>query len=192
MSKDTFEPKQLKTLSESNQIKAYIHPTRITILSMLADKKRTISNVAKALKVHPANITHHFKLMEKNGLIVIVEKRDIGRNIEKYYRAVAYDYMVKPNERDKTNKKALALSVLKNDLSIAINTIQDNDKSDIMALLKTSRIHKKDIKHFSDRLVALINEFAQCDSSKGVTYNLNLSLYPNDVNCRSLKKIIIN
>jgi len=57
--------RKILVLTDNKQIKAYVHPTRINILTMLAAKKMTVSSVAKKLKVHPANITHHFRLLER-------------------------------------------------------------------------------------------------------------------------------
>ena len=84
-----MRPKKLLVLQKPVEIKAYVHPTRMNILRMIAIRKRTVSSVARDLGVHPANITHHFKLLEKTKLIQLVERRDIGKNIEKYYRAAA-------------------------------------------------------------------------------------------------------
>jgi DNA-binding transcriptional ArsR family regulator len=140
--------------------------------------------------VHPANITHHFKLLEKNGLIRLVEKRDIGKNIEKYYRAIAYAFIIKPSDASVTNKNALALSILKNDLSVAINTVEkETDSKKIAALLSTAKIEPEKVQHFIGKLMNLVEEFKACDSSYGYVYNINLSLYPNDVDCISKNNI---
>jgi predicted transcriptional regulator len=149
---------------------------------MLSKEKRTISSVAKELDVHPANITHHFKLLEKIGLIRLVEKRDTGKNLEKYYRAIAYTFTVNQSVTGNTNKSALALSILRNDLSVAINTAQKEDNSkEIIALLTTARISSDELHKFTAKLNKLIEDFQACDSKNGTVYNINLSLYPNDV-----------
>ena len=124
-----LRPRKLLVLKENSQIKAYVHPTRIAILRMLAAKKRTVSNVAREIGVHPANITHHFKLLEKVGLIRLVERRDIGKNIEKYYRAIAHNFVVNVDRQTKSNKQALELSILRNDLSTAISTVKRTTKT---------------------------------------------------------------
>ncbi|MDO9121366.1 MAG: helix-turn-helix domain-containing protein, partial [Anaerolineaceae bacterium] len=61
------------TINSDEQIRAYINPTRMTILSYLAKEKQSVSMIAQLLKVHPANLTHHFKVLEKVGLIKLVE-----------------------------------------------------------------------------------------------------------------------
>ncbi len=192
MANKTLRPKQLIELKEGSQIKAYVHPTRIVILRMLAARKRTVSSVARELGVHPANITHHFKLLEKVGLIKLVEKRDIGKNIEKYYRSIAHNFLVNVEKTAKTNRKALALSILRNDLSTAISTIKTNDKHEIVTAIRIARIRPRDLKTLQNKVMKLIREFARFDSAQGKAYTLNISAYPNETDYVSRAEIIID
>lgn len=192
MNNDNFEPKKLYIITENTQIKGYVHPTRMVLLQMLAKEKRTISSIAKELNVHPANITHHFKLLEKVGLIYLVEKRDNGKNLEKYYRAIAYNFEVKPEDDREANKKALALSILKSDLAIAINTIKEDDSREVLALLGSAKLDPEDVKRFIKKLEGLLAEFKGYNSKDGTAFTINLSLYPNDTNCTPQSRVIID
>ena len=192
MTNDTFKPKKLLMLTGSSQIKAYVHPTRIAILRMLARKKRTVSNIAKELGVHPANITHHIKLLERVGLIQLVERRDIGRNIEKYYRSAARNFVVSFDKSGRSSKKILALSILRNDLSTAISTIRKDDQREIITLIKIARILPRDIKPLQEGIMKLVREFAQYDSAKGIAYTINISVYPNETQDAGHEEIIID
>lgn len=187
-----LEPKKLLVLKESSQVKAYVHPTRIAILRMLAAKKRTVSNVARELGVHPANITHHFKLLERVGLIRLVERRDIGKNIEKYYRSVARNFVVSFDKPGKSSKKVLALSILRNDLSTAISTVRRDDQHKVIALIKIARILPDDVKSLQKKIMKLIKEFTRYDSAKGKAYTINISVYPNETDYVSHEEIIID
>jgi DNA-binding transcriptional ArsR family regulator len=192
MTNKDIRPKKLIVLNRDSQIKAYVHATRIAILRMLAVKKRTVSNVAKELGVHPANITHHFKLLEKVGLIRLVEKRDIGKNIEKYYRSIAHNFVVSVDKPGKSNKKAIALSILRNDLSTAISTVTRDDQREVITVIKIARILPRDVKPLQRKIMKLIREFTQCDSVKGTAYTINISVYPNETNYVSREEIIID
>jgi DNA-binding transcriptional ArsR family regulator len=185
-----IKPQRTYSLKTEEQVKSYVHPTRMNILKMLAKTKRTISSVAKELKVHPANITHHFKLLEKSGLIRLVEKRDTGRNLEKYYRAAAFNYNVRINEKGEVNKEALALSILRDDLSIAIDVIKGKKGATsssapkyVKALITTARLDTKRVNLFEKKLAELIKEFSKNSVKNGTAYTLNMSLYPNDADC---------
>jgi DNA-binding transcriptional ArsR family regulator len=181
MSNYNIVPSPTLELSANDQIRAYVNPTRMTILASLAREKNSVSGIARKLKVHPANITHHFKLLEKVGLIKLVEKRETGKNLEKFYRSVAYHFTI--NARgETTNKKVLALAILRDNLISAVQTINDpSDDRDVMGLLKTVRLRPKDIVKFEKKLLALFNEFERSSSETGITYNLLAGLYPIDV-----------
>jgi len=185
-------PKKSLVLSDPKRIKAYVHPTRISILRMLANKKLTISHVARRLKVHPANITHHFKLLEKVGLIVLVEKRDIGQNIEKYYRSVARNFVVSFDKPGKTSKKAFALSILRDDLSSGISTIRKDHKHEVIALIKVAKILPCDVKPLQKKIMKLIREYTQLHTEKGTAYTMNISVYPNETDFVGHEEIIID
>jgi DNA-binding transcriptional ArsR family regulator len=181
MSNYDINPSPTSVLSTDDQIRAYVNPTRMTILASLAREKNSVSGIARQLKVHPANLTHHFKLLEKMGLIKLVEKRETGKNLEKLYRAVAHNFTI--NARgDTTNKKVLALAILRDNLISAVQTINDpSDDRDVMGLLKTVRLRPKDIVKFEKKLLALFNEFERSSSKTGISYNLLAGLYPIDV-----------
>ena len=192
MTNSNIKPKKVLVLSTDSQIKAYVHPTRIAILRMLADRKRTVSSVAKELGVHPANITHHFKLLEKVGLIKLVEKRDIGKNIEKYYRSIAHNFVVTVGKSTKSNKQALELAILRNSLSTAISTVKRNDKHEVIAVIKIARILPRDMKLLQKKIMKLIREFSRYDSTSGRVYTLNISAYPTEADHVSRAEIIID
>ncbi len=169
----------LLPLTDDARIRGYVHPVRMAILQMLAAEKRTVTSVAREMRVHPANITHHFKLLKRLGLIRLVEARDTGRNLEKYYASVARNFVVRPKARTTKGKRALALSILRDNLSAAVDQIPPGDTEDVLALLATARLGKRDIARFTRRLRALVGEFQRADSSAGAPYSLNLSLYPD-------------
>lgn len=185
----TPEPNQLLITDE--QIRAFVNPTRMTILTMLSREKCSVSVIARRLKVHPANLTHHFKLLEKAGLIKLVEKRDTGKNLEKLYRAVAIHFTIGPAD-DIRNKKVLALSILRDNLTSATQTVdQAPPDQDVLAILKTVRISPKDLSKIARKLSALAKAFEGSASSNGIGYSLNLSLYPTDVGDMPAREIRI-
>ena len=187
-----IKPTKIKELHKQAEIKAYVHPTRMHILRLLAVRKRTVSSIARDLGVHPANITHHFKLLEKTGLIRLVERRDIGKNIEKYYRSVARNFYVNLDALRPVSKKALMLSILRNNLTCGINTIQRNDKQEIIAMIKIARMQPGDIALLHRKIKKLVRDFTGRTSKKGSVYTLNISVYPGETQQLGHEKIVIN
>lgn len=179
-------------LAGDAQIRAYVHPTRMTILALLAEEKQSVSGVARRLGVHPANLTHHFKLLEKTGLIRLVEKRDTGKNLEKYYRAVAYQFSVAPNA-SMDEKRALVLAILRDNLTAALQSLKyEAEERAVLGLLKTVRVKPDDLARFSEKLFALAEAFTALDSESGtLCYSLNMSLYPTQAGDQPAQEIFI-
>jgi DNA-binding transcriptional ArsR family regulator len=165
-------------LEDSERVRAYVHPVRMHILSLLVDVPATVTQVANRLDVHPANITRHFRLLERVGLIELVEKRDTGRNLEKYYRAVARSFEVRIAPEQVEDARATALRVLRDDLSIAIGTVSGAGDEPAVGLLGTARLDRARIPELVDRLSALVEEFSVLDDDDGTAYHLSAALYP--------------
>ncbi len=180
MSNYDIQPMPTMTINSDEQIRAYINPTRMTILSYLAKEKQSVSMIAQLLKVHPANLTHHFKVLEKVGLIKLVEKRETGKNLEKLYRAAAFQFIVDA-ENETTNKQVLGLIILRDNLNASIQALKSQTKEkDVLAVIKTVRIDQQKLSRFATRLLDLANEFGKSSSNKGEVYSLNASIYPTE------------
>lgn len=178
MSNYDLTPSPTQMLMSDEQIRAYVNPTRMTILALLATEKMSVSGVARQLSVHPANLTHHFKLLEKTGLIALVEKRETGKNLEKFYRALAYQFIVSASEQP-VDQKLLALSILRDNLNVALQTLKNHeDERMVLGILKSVRLHPDDVESFGTKLMALADEFASRATESGQSYSLNASLYP--------------
>jgi DNA-binding transcriptional ArsR family regulator len=192
MSNYDIVPSLTQVLTIDEQIRAYVHPTRMTILALLAQEKQSVSGIARHLGVHPANLTHHFKLLEKVGLIKLVEKRETGKNLEKYYRALAHHFTVSTAGESISNKQILALSILRDNLTAALQMLQSQaDERAILGLLKTARLEPEDVPTFEKKLFELLDEFSNHHSETGTAYSLNISLYPAEAETSSTQEIII-
>ncbi len=181
MPNDNFTPVTMMSLTDDKQIRAYAHPARMNILEQLGREKQSVSGIARALGVHPANITHHFKLLEQAGLIRLVEKRDTGKNLEKYYRAVAYHFTVNLAGEPLTDKKTLALSILHDSLTAALHAVKDQgDEAAVFGLLKNLRLAPSDVPKFQLRLMKLLEEYEKHRPKDGAAYTVNISFYPGE------------
>lgn len=191
MPNNDIDPSPLFTLTTDGQIRAYVNPTRMTILAMLAQEKKSVSGVARLLGVHPANITHHFKLLEKHGLIELVEKRETGKNLEKLYRAKAYQFVFSW-KGGANEQKLLALSILRDNLSAALQSLTNpEDQRPVLGILKSVRLKPEDVEMFGNRLQQLADEFVLHAAEAGDAYSLNVSLYPTEAGSAPTREIIL-
>src|SRR5262249_21958096 len=154
-------------ITTPRQQKAYFHPVRMKILNFLTRERLTISQTAERLKVHPANITHHFRVLQSAGLIRLVEERHIGRVIEKYYEAVATLLNIRPPEGSVKSVHKKGLSFLRNDLSASIELLKADDSEDVYGQIWATRIDARTFLSFAKRLRGLIEEFENTKCKDG-------------------------
>lgn len=173
------------------QQKAYFHPVRMRILNFLTHEPLTISHVAGRLKVHPANITHHFRVLRGAGLIRLVEARDTGRVVEKYYAAAAPVFDVRPPEGTVKHVNQTGLSFLRDDLAANITQLKRDDSDEVVGLIERARIDSRTLRRFAKRLRDLIADFEGSACGDGTIYCLNVSLYPHHVDYGPIGKYVL-
>ncbi len=77
-------------LETVEQVRALADELRLRITELLTRQAMTVTQVGAALKVSPAKIHYHVRELERVGLLKLVETREKGGILEKYYRAVAW------------------------------------------------------------------------------------------------------
>jgi len=79
----------LRTIQDFEQLKILADPRRLAILRLLMVNSATLSQLGQSLGEHPARVRHHLKLLERAGLVELVDQRVVRGFVEKYYRARA-------------------------------------------------------------------------------------------------------
>lgn len=79
-------------LTSVEQMRGIADPIRIRILDRLVREPLTVTQLGAALGESPAKLHYHVRELEHLGLIKLVETREKGGILEKYYRAVAKDF----------------------------------------------------------------------------------------------------
>jgi DNA-binding transcriptional ArsR family regulator len=169
-----------RTLSTEAEISAYLHRARMAILDVLRDGPATSTRIAARLGVHPANLTRHIRVLEEAGLVALVEKRDTGRNLEKYYAATARRFRVAPDTSDLTAPHKVALTFARSELSAALVRLPDEAPGPVTALVLRANVAPDVAMAFAEQLAGLADRFAAADGGDGRAFNLVLALYPGD------------
>lgn len=180
MADDTTEAlPEVQLLADERQARAFLHPVRMRMLQFLAREPLTSSKVAATLGVHPANLTHHFRKLLDAGLIRLVEERDVGRVIEKYYRAVARRFELREEEVTIEGAGQRALAMLERDLRAAARALGP-DARDLVCFLANARLPPDSFERFRRELERLVRAFQTrtAGSDEGEWYSLSLALYP--------------
>ena len=171
----------IRTLSTDAEISAYLHRARMAILDVLRDGAATTTQIAARLGVHPANLTRHMRVLEQAGLVALVEKRDTGRNLEKYYAATARRFRVAPEPATPAAPHKIALTFARSELSAALVRLPDETTDPITAFVLQASVAPEMAKAFAEELAGVAERFFAADRDGGQAYQLVLALYPGDV-----------
>jgi DNA-binding transcriptional ArsR family regulator len=81
-------------LTTLDQVHTLADPLRVRILERLIREPMTVKMLGTDLGEPPAKVHYHVREMERIGVIRLVETREKGGVLEKYYRAVAKSFSV--------------------------------------------------------------------------------------------------
>lgn len=76
------------------QLRAISDMLRIRIIALLEKRAMTATQVGEELGLASAKVHYHVRELEKVGLLKLVERREKGGILEKYYQPVAHDISV--------------------------------------------------------------------------------------------------
>ncbi|MGQ9908529.1 MAG: ArsR/SmtB family transcription factor [Candidatus Flexifilum sp.] len=192
-----FEPEPEVIIHEIEALRVYFDPLRQRIIHQIADRARSIQEIAAALEIPFTRLYYHINLLEKHGLIRLVDVRPgPGAIEEKYYRVAARFFVV--------DSALMTPGTPQGDAGLAavISTVLDETRASIYAALRAGLIDPLQraphpdalmivrgvfpltpelVEEFQTRLKALLAEFTarQLASLEGTRpYNFALVLHP--------------
>ncbi|MHB8576305.1 MAG: ArsR/SmtB family transcription factor [Dehalococcoidia bacterium] len=158
MEQEPFEPVPFLIVDSPEQLKAFTDPLRSRALTLLAERAATNQQVAQALGEPHAKVLHHVRYLLDAGLIRLVETRIKGGNVEKYYRAVARMFGVRPGRDlypDVVNAEIQALSQ-----EVAASAAIWPEKPDQPRWEgRRARLNQERVDEFYTKLLDLIREY---------------------------------
>lgn len=170
-------------------------PLRLRLLNAIIDQAKPIKQIAAELELDQIKLYYHFKIMEKHGLVKVVEERVISGIVEKVYRARARTMRVAggllsitgPADEstdemltyvfDKARNK-LEKGIAENELSIEPTA---PPQKRFIAERCSKRLPPELARQFFDRLETLTDEFLtslERQPAYGDWYDLVLAMYP--------------
>ena len=83
-----FIPREEFVVDDLDTLKVLADPLRLRIRDLMVEPT-TVKQVAAALDLPPTKLYYHINLLEKHGLIVLVDTRIVSGIIEKHYQIAA-------------------------------------------------------------------------------------------------------
>ncbi|HEX6386512.1 MAG TPA: helix-turn-helix domain-containing protein [Anaerolineae bacterium] len=195
----SFQPEQEFVISDLDTLRVIADPLRNQILEALIMETLTVKQVADRLGLSSSKLYYHVNLLEKHGLIQVVDTRMVANIQEKYYHAVATSYRVeesllsfKTDEGKATIDTIIAatLDATKEDVlrslearTFALQRGAPEQPRRAILVRQTSRIPESQAAEFGERLNQLLADFDAANDEETAeprqTYALAVAFYPS-------------
>ena len=186
-------------IQDRETLKVMADPLRSQILEIVIDSPHTIRQTAAKLGLSASKLYYHFNLLEKHGLIEVVETRRIGNLEEKHYQAVASDFELAPGllatntEEGKANANELVVSTIDTTRDDILRSLQaryfqleqgaPEHPRRMIITRRMNRLSEAQVADFQTRLCALLEEFEAADCPAGTPdsfpYAFTAAFYPS-------------
>ena len=186
-------------IEDRETLKVMADPLRSQILEILLNTPHTIKQTAGKLGLAASKLYYHFNLLEKHGLIEVVETRKVANLEEKLFQAVALDFELAPGllttatEEGKDVANELFISTIEATRDDLLRSLQaryfqlDHGAPEhprrVVLNRVVSRIPESQAQEFQQRLCALLEEFEAANSAEGAgetfPYAFMAALYPS-------------
>jgi DNA-binding transcriptional ArsR family regulator len=191
---------QLFTIRDLETLKVVSDPMRIQIIEVLIPQALTVKQVADKLGLSPSKLYYHVNLLEKHGLIRVIETHVISNMIEKVYRATSANIEVDKtllsfvSDEDKPAYHSILTStvdVTREDILRSLQARQFQLEQGAERHPRSGMIHRTVSRMpasraiaFQDRLRSLAQEFEEADESQNDSpelpaYALMIACYPS-------------
>ena len=180
-------------MTEMEQVRAIADPLRQRILELLIQAPLTTKQVAERLNEQPTKLYHHVEILERVGLVKLVETRPKRGTVEKYYQAVADSFTVDRDlfaARPQTDEHVkMMLDVMSGLLETTLAELRASAEAKLIkpkdpksparlsrSLIRTSAAQ---IARLNKKLEQFFAECERADSEDGeLAYGLTIAFYP--------------
>lgn len=192
------EPAAEHIIDNLETLKIYFDPLRIKIIHTLARQARTVHEIANELNIPFTRLYYHLNLLEKHGIIRVVETRALAGAVEEnYYRVTAHMFVI--------DRKLMTIRPddAENGLDLLLDTVLESTRRDIRESINDgvidlqkrapepgallirrgfSVLTEDQARHFSERMLALMQEITLAQNQRaGQYYAMVMALYPSSL-----------
>jgi DNA-binding transcriptional ArsR family regulator len=153
---DSFTPAPFHIVDSPQQLKAFTDPLRLRVLDALRDRAATNQQLADALGEPQAKVLYHLRFLLDAGVIQLVDQQIKGGNVEKYYRAVARMFGLRPPTGQLGDQAVASLEMLRQELAASAAAWPE---AEIGWEVRRTRLAPERAEEFYGRLNDLIAEY---------------------------------
>ena len=176
------EPASTYMVKNIDELRALLDRKRVVILRQLSEEPLTVKQIADRMGLVPASVHYHVKVLERAGLVSLVEIREKSGILEKYYRAIAREFQVDPSLGNEPEAPGLALDALMRDMRSSGEYLRQLGDADplINVQLVSVNLSREAAARFAGRLHELAQEFGEAEEPEALeAYSIALAVYPS-------------
>jgi DNA-binding transcriptional ArsR family regulator len=197
VTKVRYQPDTERLITDLETMRVYFDPMRTRIIRALAHEPRSVQQIAEILDVPFTRLYYHFNMLEKHGIIRMVETRAISGAVEeKFYQITARSFIV-----DRALLTVRPANGEEDGLEFLLETVFDDVRRDVrhsaevglidlnatppnptalLARRGTVNLTPERARYFHHRFLALLDEMLDdgADDETGDYYSLVVSMYP--------------
>jgi DNA-binding transcriptional ArsR family regulator len=153
---ECFTPEPFQLITDRRQLKAFTDARRARMLHILADREATNQQLAATLGQPQGKVLYHVRVLLDAGLIRLVREEVNGGNVEKYYRATARLFGLRPDHAGSFGMAATALEAVAQEVASAERWHPQVSPD---WEIRHRHLDSQRVAEFQDRLRALIAEY---------------------------------
>lgn len=154
-----FTPEPVMIIESPEQIKAFTDALRIRVLNLLRERAATNQQVADLLGEAHSKVLYHIRYLCEVGLIRLVDTQIKGGNVEKYYRAVARLFDLRPGSYDVQRDVAVVKPTVDRLRAEMLASVMLYPAVDAFMHIRSARLPDAQIEEFNSRLLELMSEY---------------------------------
>ncbi len=184
-------------INDLETLKVVADPVRNQILEVLEKKPQNVKEVADKLGLAPSKLYYHFNMLEKVGLIKVVETRQVANLIEKYYHTTSSFIDIDHNllnfstVEGKENMFTMVSSTIDTTREDLLRSLQARSlqlEQGVAGKLRSvtlsrhlSNMTDEKADEFHKRLEGLLEEFIDSDTKdpEQQTFAMTIAMYPS-------------
>jgi len=197
---EKFQRDAVFMVSDLETLKVLTDPLRLQILEVLDPHPQTVNQVAEKLGHSGSRLYYHFNMLEKHGLIAVVETRMVANMVEKLYWLTAEDIEIDKSllefSRDGLQEGLISLisSSLEATRTEMLRSFQARSYQldhgaqpvprDVIIQTTRKRLSDETYKEFLKKIRKVLKEFSELLEETGQgeeinTFSLACYMYPN-------------
>ena len=199
MSIEDFKPAPVMTIKDLETLKVVSDPFRVQILEILVSEPQSVNQVAEKMGLPPSKLYYHVNMLEKHGLIQVVDTTVHGNVIEKHYWISAYDIRMEESlcsfgtpegQENITTMMVVPIDATRQDIirslearAFAIERGAEKHPRSVLIFRELSNISDEQADEFLSRLKELTKKFEGAGNQESgddvQTHALTIAFYPS-------------